>query len=308
MHTMKLPLIDFSDLKQETPTWESVKTQVLEALQEYGCFVAKVDEIPLYHRKSVFDAMQQLFDLPLHTKTRNTSDTPYHGYIGQSPFVPLYESLGIPDSSSPGKIDAFTNLMWPQGNPSFSKSVESFVEQFMNELEKTVRRMVLESLGLEKYEDEHMDSTYVVRFQKYDGPRSCETKVGLISHTDKGIVTILYLNEVSGLQIQTKDGDWITAEHSPNGFIVMAGDCFHAWTNGRVHSPYHRVMMTGDEDRYSIGVFSSPKSGCIIKAPEEMVDVEHPLLYKPFDLSEFITYHQCHCGRGSDTLKDYCGV
>ncbi|KAL8557626.1 hypothetical protein ACS0TY_004905 [Phlomoides rotata] len=256
MHTMKLlPPIDFSDLKQETPTWESVKTRVLEALQEYGCFEAKFDEIPLHLRKSVFDVMQQLFDLPLHTKTRNTYDTPYHGYNGHSSSVPLYESLGIEDSSSPGKIDAFTNLMLPQGNPTFSKSVKSFAEQ-LNELDKTVRRMILESLGLEKYEDEHMDSThYVVKFNKYDGPGSCETKLGLTSHTDKNIVTILYQNEVSGLQIQTKDGDWITVAHSPNCFIVLAGEAFHAWTNGRVHAPYHRVMMTGDEDRYSIGVF-----------------------------------------------------
>ncbi|KAL8557639.1 hypothetical protein ACS0TY_004918 [Phlomoides rotata] len=227
MPTMKLPLIDFSDLKQKTPTWESVKTQVLEALQEYGCFEAKFDEIPLNHRKSVFDAIQQLFDLPLHTKTRNTTDTLYHGYIGKSSIDQLYESFGIHDSSSPGKFDAFTNLMWPQGNPTFSKSVETFVEQFMNELDKTVRRMVLESLGLEKYEDEHMDSTYIVRFQKYDGPRSYESKLGLPSHTDMNIVTILYQNEVSGLQFQTKDGHWITAEHSPNSFIVMAGDTFH---------------------------------------------------------------------------------
>ncbi|KAL8544460.1 hypothetical protein ACS0TY_004857 [Phlomoides rotata] len=309
MHTMKLlPLIDFSDLKQETPTWESVKTQVREALQEYGCFEAKFDEIPLHLRKSFFDAMQQLFDLPLHTKTRNTSDNPYLGHIGHSSWLPLYESLGIQDSSSPGKIDAFTNLMWPQGNPTFSKSVKSFAEQ-LNELDKTVRRMVLESLGLEKYEDEHMDSThYVVKFNKYDGPGSCETKLGLTSHTDKDIVTILYQNEVSGLQIQTKDGDWITAAHSPNCFIVLAGESFHAWTNGRVYAPYHQVMMTGDEDRYSIGVFSSPKSGCIIKAPEEMVDVEHPLLFKPFNYNEFVTYYITHAGRGSDTLKDYCGV
>ncbi|KAL8544486.1 hypothetical protein ACS0TY_004883 [Phlomoides rotata] len=310
MPTMKLPLIDFSDLKQETPTWESVKTQVLEALQEYGCFEAKFDEIPLHLRKSVFGGMQQLFDLPLHTKTRNMSDNPYDGYYGKSSIDPLYESFGIEDSSSPGKIDAFTDLMWPQGNPTFSKSVESFAEQLI-ELDKTVRRLLLESLGLKKYEDEHMDSTqYVVKFNKYDGPGSCETKLGLTSHTDNNIVTILYQNEVSGLQIQTKDGDWITAAQSPNGFIVMAGDCFHAWTNGRVHAPSHRVMMTGDEDRYSIGVFSSPKSGCIIKAPEEMVDVEHPLLFKPYNYTECFTFLYSHVSHGStkSTLKDYCGV
>ncbi|KAL8474220.1 hypothetical protein ACS0TY_030880 [Phlomoides rotata] len=63
--------------------------------------------------------------------------------------------------------------------------------------------MVLESLGLGKYEEEHMDSTtYVVRFTKYDGSGSCETKLGLSSHTvstvfkKKRILCFLILAEV----------------------------------------------------------------------------------------------------------------
>ncbi|KAI3455378.1 hypothetical protein Pfo_012041 [Paulownia fortunei] len=307
--TIKLPVIDFSNLKQETPTWESVKTQVREALEEYGCFEAIFDQVPLNLRKSVVDGLQQLFDLPLQNKLRNRSNKPYHGYVGQHAMVPLYESLGIGDALSPGKIDSFTNLLWSEGNHTFSKSVHSFSEQ-LSELDKIVRRMVLESLGLEKHMDEHMDSTnYLVRVQKYDGPQSHETKLGLTSHTDKNIVTILYQNEVRGLEVLAKDGQWITAEPSLNSFVVMIGDSFYAWTNGRLHSPYHRVMMTGDEARYSIGLFSIPKSGYIIKAPEEMVDEEHPLLFKPFDHVEFLDFYYSEAGRTSPAaLKAYCGA
>ncbi|KAK6143564.1 hypothetical protein DH2020_023912 [Rehmannia glutinosa] len=129
-----------------------------------------------------------------------------------------------------------------------------------------------------------MDVTdYLVRFQKYDAPKSNETKLGLDSHTDKKIVvTILYGNEVKGLEVLTKDGKyWINAEPSKNSFIVMIGESFHAWTNGRLHAPYHRVMVTGDEARLSVGLFSVPKSGYIMKAPDEMVDEDHPILLKP---------------------------
>ncbi|KAL8458122.1 hypothetical protein ACS0TY_035853 [Phlomoides rotata] len=304
-----LPLIEFSRLKQQTPTWESVKIQVLEALQQYGCFEAKLDEEipPLHLRKSFYEAMQQLFDLPLETKIRNTSDN-HRGYIGQHPLVPIYQSMGIEDALSPGIIDTFAHLLWPQGNPTFSKTVQSFAEE-LHELEKTVRRMVLESLGLEKYEEEHMDSTtYVLRLTKYDGTGSCETKLGLPSHTDDGIITILYqVNEVRGLQVQTKDGSWITYKPSPNSFIVMVGECFRAWTNGRLQCPVHRVMMSGDKDRYSVGLYSLPKPGYIIKAPEEMVDEEHPLLFKPFDHHKFIDFKYSRTPT-PDLLKDYCGI
>ncbi|KAK6148923.1 hypothetical protein DH2020_016448 [Rehmannia glutinosa] len=228
---------------------------------------------------------------------RNRSNKPYHGYVGQVPMIPLYESLGIDDVLSPGKIESFTNLMWSEGNPSFSKSVETFSEQ-LSELDKIVRKMVVKSLGLEKYMDEHMNSTrYLVRVQKYDAPKSQEAEIGLTSHTDKNIFTILYGNEVKGLEAMTKDGQWIFVEPSMNSFIVMIGDSFHAWTNGRLHSSYHRVTMAGDEARYSIALFSIPKPEYIIKAPKEMVDEDHPLLFNPYVHIKFMEFYYSEAGR-----------
>lgn len=83
-----------------------------------------------------------------------------------------------------------------------------------------------------------------------------------------------------------------------------------AWTNGRLHSPYHRVMMNGDEDRYSIALFSNPKPGCtMIKAPDEMVDEDHPLLFKPFDYFQFLDFFYSDAGRTSpNALMEYCGA
>lgn len=82
-----------------------------------------------------------------------------------------------------------------------------------------------------------------------------------------------------------------------------------AWSNGRLHSPFHRVMMSGNEARYSAGLFSIPKGGSIIKAPEELVDEEHPLLFKPFDHVEFLKSYYTEQGqRDQSALRTYCGV
>lgn len=99
----------------------------------------------------------------------------------------------------------------------------------MCELDEMIRRMVLESLGVDKYLDEHLHSTnYLLRVMKYKGPQTTETKLGLNAHTDKNIVTILYQNQVEGLQVQTKDGDsWIDINPSPGSFVVMIGDSFN---------------------------------------------------------------------------------
>ncbi|GKV35774.1 hypothetical protein SLEP1_g43994 [Rubroshorea leprosula] len=147
------------------------------------------------------------------------------------------------------------------------------------------------------------------RVMKYNGPQTTEAKLGLNARTDKNIVTILYQNEVDGLEVKTKTGEWINVKPSPDSFIAMMGDSLYAWLNGRLYSPYHRVMMAGDKARYSTGLFSIPKAGYVIKAPEEMVDEEHPLLFKPFDHIEFMGFYYREAGqRAESALKTYCGV
>ncbi|XP_022777148.1 probable 2-oxoglutarate-dependent dioxygenase AOP1 [Durio zibethinus] len=309
--TLKLPVIDFTkpDLKPGTVEWDLLKGQVEQALQEYSCFDALFHKIPLEIRDAIFGAMEELFDLPLQIKTRNVSELPYHGYLGQHPLVPLFESIGIEHANIVEKVEAQTSTFWPEGNTRFSKTIQSFSKQ-LSELDEMIRTMILEIFHLEKYIDEHMDSTgYLLRVMKYKGPKTTETQVGLKAHRDKNVVTILYQNEVHGLGVQRNDGEWIDVKPSKDSFIVTIGESLHAWLNGRLKSTYHRVMISGDKTRYSLGLFSFPKGGYIIKVPEELVDEAHPLLYKPFDYAEFLKFCCTEDGqKAHSSLKVYCGV
>lgn len=127
-----LPIIDFSkqNLKPGEAEWDLTKADVKKALQDYGCFEASFNKIPIELRKSIFGALEELFDLPLQTKLRNVSKKPFHGYVGQYPMVPLYESMGIDDSDVAAKVDAFTKNLWPQGNKSFRSVVVNFLSLF----------------------------------------------------------------------------------------------------------------------------------------------------------------------------------
>ncbi|XWS19042.1 hypothetical protein CRYUN_Cryun32bG0097000 [Craigia yunnanensis] len=308
---VRLPVIDFSkqDLKPGTPEWDLVKVQVRKALQEYGCFEALFDEV-LEVRKAVFGALKELFYLPLQTKKRYVSEKLFHGYYGPMELAPLVESLFIQDANIAENIEQrLTNILWPEGNTSFSKTLLSFSE-LASGLEKTIRRMILESFGLEKYMDELMDFTnYILRLVKYEGPQTSEPTLGARAHSDKTMVTLLYQNEVNGLEIQTKDGEWIKVKPSPNTFTVMIGETLSVWLNGRLSSPYHRVIMTVNETRYSTVLFAAPRGGYQVKTPEELVDEENPLLFKPFDYDEFMGFFTTERARGviSD-LKAYCSV
>ncbi|EEF46334.1 probable 2-oxoglutarate-dependent dioxygenase AOP1 [Ricinus communis] len=309
--TFKLPAIDFSstELKPGNPLWETVKSQVRKAAEEYGCFEALFQDISQELRKAMDGALEEIFALPLEIKKLNVSDRPFHGYIGSSSPLSLYESIGFDDPDNFHKVESFTNIMWPQGNINFSTTVHSF-SKTLTELDQMIRKMIVESFGMEKYLDEHMNSAYnIFRVTKYAAPETTDKKTGLRAHTDKNTTSILYQNQIDGLEIQTKDGEWINVEFSPYSFIVIIGESLNAWTNGRLHSPCHRVMMSGSKTRYSAVLFTVPKEGYVIKAVEELVDDEHPLQFKPFEYLEYLKLRYAEVGKNFESpLKAYFGA
>ncbi|XP_039165288.1 2-oxoglutarate-dependent dioxygenase AOP2-like [Eucalyptus grandis] len=205
-----------------------------------------------------------------------------------------------------GSIEGFAYLMWPEGNTRFCETMKTYVTRVL-ELDSLVKKLVLGSLGVEKYLESLAKSVrYHFRLMRYAAPGTKESKKrGAGCHHDPNFVTILHQNYVNGLEVQTKDGCWFeVAPSSATSFIVFAGESFYGWSNGRLHSPYHRVMMSGHEARYCIGVFSSVHE--MIQCPDELVDDHHPLLFKPFDVAGLSRIYKTKEGEsGASAIDTY---
>ncbi|KAH6800602.1 2-oxoglutarate and oxygenase superfamily protein [Perilla frutescens var. hirtella] len=308
----ELLVVDFNNEEMKavgSNSWSSTCKSIRKALENRGCFVALYDIISPQLHNSIFKAADDLFDLPTDIKIKNINEKPYHGYVGQIPIVPLHEGLGIDYANTLQGAQTFTNLMWPQGNQSFCESSMTFATT-VAELEKIVIRMVFESYGVEKYASSHMDATtYLLRFLKYRAPSEAETTMAFPSHTDKSFITILYQNHISGLEIKDRDGQWIDVKFPPSSFVIMAGDACKAWSNDKVLSPNHKVIMDKNrkETRYTIALFSFLSK--IVEVPEELVDDEHPLKFKPFVHVDLLNFYDTDQGRRSQNiLQDFCGV
>ena len=118
----KIPMVDFSkeNLKPGTDSWLPACNNVRHALEEYGCFMAVYDQVPLGVHNTIFGAMRELFDLPIETKKQNISEKPYQGYTSESPAAPLHQGLGIDNvTTSLEEIRRFAKIMWPAGNENF---------------------------------------------------------------------------------------------------------------------------------------------------------------------------------------------
>ncbi|KAL9670400.1 hypothetical protein QQ045_007951 [Rhodiola kirilowii] len=304
-----LPVIDLSNetLNLGSPAWPSTCHQVRIALEEYGCFIAMYHQEPLEHL-TFFQGLKDLFDRPIHTKSQNISILPYHGYIGMQSILGLHESMGIERATTLDGVQKFTNLMFPAGNDSFSESIHTF-SKIVGELDDIVTRMIFDSYGVSRYYERHVeDMGYLIRMMKYRVPDLDETDVGFTPHTDKNFTTILYQNQIDGLEIETKSGKWISVELSPSSFIVIAGDAIMAWSNGRIESPNHKVTMKNKVcTRYSLGLFTF--SNGEIRTPDELVDEEHPLQFEPFEHLGYLRAFYAYQGPKSECpLKSYCGV
>ncbi|OIV90453.1 hypothetical protein TanjilG_01931 [Lupinus angustifolius] len=300
-----LPVLDFTkeNLKPGTNSWLSACKSVRHAFEEHGCFIVVYDKASSDDlQNGVFRSLKELFDLPTKTKMKNIYEgKPLKGYVGQHPKIPLHESMGIDEGTTVEGIGCFVQEMWPNGNDQFCTYLFEYAK-VSEELNRMVSRMIFESYGLVEHYDKYIGSTsYLLRVLAHKAPEHIMPQLGFVSHTDKSFTTILHQNHVNALMVETKDGNWIDVDFSsPASFVVMAGDALMVWSNDRIKSPIHKVVMNGNETRYSLGLFAFYKG--ILEVPEELIDDEHPLKYKPFDhLALLNLTYSAH-------IKAYCGV
>ncbi|KAG6735006.1 hypothetical protein I3842_01G298500 [Carya illinoinensis] len=221
-----------------------------EACENYGCFEVAYDKIPTQSRAETFSAIRQLFDLPLYTKQKNVNLYPALGYCGQIAAIPLYESLGIEDASNFESLKSFTGLI--QAVISILKSLE--------ELNHIIVRAILDGYGLGEKTESIISCKTLLRVMRYRAPPAGEYMKGLQPHTDKIWTTILCEDEVSGLEVETKDGKWVKLSPSPGSFIFMVLDCLMAWYNCRMHVVKHRryIPVNAICIRSTVVVFAFP--------------------------------------------------
>jgi isopenicillin N synthase-like dioxygenase len=81
---------------------------------------------------------------------------------------------------------------------------------------------------------------------------------GVGEHTDYGLLTLLYQDEVGGLQVK-HGSTWIDAPYVPGSFVVNVGDMLERLTSGRYTSALHRVINKSGHPRISMPFFFDPR-------------------------------------------------
>ncbi len=108
--------------------------------------------------------------------------------------------------------------------------------------------------------------------------------MALHEHTDPGAITLLYQDEVGGLQTLSDEQGWIDVTPEPYSFVVNLGDLMQVWSNDHYKAAKHRVVpVPTDTSRYSMPFFYTPRYDAVI---ESVVSNEEPR-YSTFTWLEF---------------------
>ncbi len=111
-------------------------------------------------------------------------------------------------------------------------------------------------------------------------------------HEDINLITLLCEGTTSGLEILTRDGEWIPVDTSPGQIVVDTGDMLSRITNGELPATTHRVVnppsAAEDGVRYSMPFFVHPYPDCLLQVLPQTVHSDRPARFPPITADAFL--------------------
>jgi isopenicillin N synthase-like dioxygenase len=178
--------------------------------------------------------------------------------------------------------------------PEFNGTVKNAYRAFEKSGKALLQAIAL-YLGLdEHYFDEHIHNGNSILRAIHYPPITSEPKSAIRAeqHEDINLITLLVGASADGLQILTKQNEWVGVTSLPEQIVVNVGDMLQRLTNNRLKSTTHRVVNPAREmwhtSRFSIPFFLHPKGEMSLASLESCVDSRHPKVYEDATAGEYL--------------------
>uniref|UniRef100_A0A453HEN7 Fe2OG dioxygenase domain-containing protein n=1 Tax=Aegilops tauschii subsp. strangulata TaxID=200361 RepID=A0A453HEN7_AEGTS len=171
------------------------------------------------------------------------------------------------------------------------QALEEYAEA-MEELAFKLLELIARSLGLrpDRLHGFFKDQTTFIRLNHYPPCPSPDLALGVGRHKDAGALTILYQDDVGGLDVRRRsDGEWVRVRPVPDSYVINVGDIIQVWSNDRYESAEHRVSVNSEKERFSMPYFFNPGSDAMVEPLEEMVSDERPARYDAYNWGNFFS-------------------
>ncbi|KAI1362851.1 hypothetical protein F5Y08DRAFT_259678 [Xylaria arbuscula] len=114
-----------------------------------------------------------------------------------------------------------------------------------------------------------------------------EKFVGLGSHTDLQLFTLLWQDSVGGLQVLNREGQWIKAPPIEGTIVVNIGDYMMRLCNDIYKSTVHRVTNESTQERVSMPFFFGLNFNCVEGVVPSCTSESNPAKYEPISCGDW---------------------
>jgi isopenicillin N synthase-like dioxygenase len=222
--------------------------------------------------------------------------------LGMVSAADLFEAINIgTDAAAYPELDLppddYAPNTYPVEVPEFEPAVTDWFIQ-AGSVARTMTQIFGAALGLgENYFVPFTDhSVDVLRMINYRLPAVDvelePDQVGMGAHTDYGIVTVLWADQVPGLEILGADGIWYPVQPAGGALLVNLGDALARWTNDRWISTMHRVAAPRVDGRLvhrrSAAYFHDGNIDAVIACLPSCIEPGRPARYGPVTVAEHL--------------------
>lgn len=303
-----IPLIDFAPFLHGGAAGKyEVARQVRHACETIGFLYLCNHGVPEVKIQATLAAARAFFALPDRVRLDPnilTTPTRTRGYmkLGSRHYAgtgapDLMEAFKVQQELPPDDPDIIAGgrgqelNLWPAGQDAFRRTVLDYFDA-MTRLSHGLLRAF--ALALELEEDYFLASFRKPQTQLsllHYPPQSAlapEDEYGIRPHADATAFTILYQDEVGGLQVQGVQNEWIQAPPIPGTYVINIGDMMARWTNDRFASTKHRVFNRSGRERYSLPFFGIPDYDAVVACLPTCQGPDNPAKYPPLKVGDFI--------------------
>lgn len=262
---------------------------------------------------TAWKATRQLFELPEETKRRYYS-AELAGQRGYTPFgteiakdaahVDLKEFWHVGRDLPAGHRfrDHMPDNIWPEELPEFESIFTDMYAAFDragNQLLSAIARYL--GLSPDWFADKVEHGNSVMRLLHYPPIPADAPGIRAGAHGDINLITLLLGAEEGGLQLLTRQGEWLSIAPPEGALVINVGDMLERLTNNQLPSTIHRVLNPPPErrhiPRYSMPFFLHLASDVLIETLPGCIDADHPNLYpSPITANDFLVQRLIEIG------------
>lgn len=273
-----VPVIDLRDF---TSSRDSFVQELGDAIRHFGFVRVKGHSVnptitePAYQKAREFFALSEAQKLK-YKIPGGAGQRGYTPYLAESakdsdlPDLKEFWHVGRELSKEHRLHSVYPENVWPG-------EIEGFRSAFLDlyaSLEKC-SNILLRGLALYLNQEEDIftsvtdEGNTILRSLYYPAFKDREVVPGAVraaAHEDINFITLLITSTSSGLQLLTRDGEWIDVNAEPGEIVADSGDMLSRVTNGVLPATTHRVINPDSDasERYSMPFFVHPRPQSIL--------------------------------------------